>query len=172
MLCAWLLFQGELEQSSDTAANLRRHQRHYEQKHHELMEDINSKRQEFDAMELRLVEETEKAEQVCERMETDRTARDLETELRKKNSVIAEKEKVYVTCDKRDSLCLFAFLLMLTKWLYFLYFRQGSREEITLTYLELKERYANVEKIMKSLRRCRMVSTVPVAYQTDPSSTY
>lgn len=49
------LIKSELEQLTGDAAEQRRFQCYYEQKHEKLMADINRKRQEFDVMESRLV---------------------------------------------------------------------------------------------------------------------
>jgi chromosome segregation ATPase len=114
-----------IERLAQTVSAAKGHQNHYEQKLNELMENIAGCQREVDAMETRATESTRKAEMICERIETQKTVKELESKLNQIERVIAEEEQ-----------------------------RQGSREEIVTTYHELSLRYAETKKSIRSLQLC------------------
>jgi chromosome segregation ATPase len=78
---------------AQTVSAAKGHQNHYEQKLNELMENIAGCQREVDAMETRATESTRKAEMICERIETQKTVKELESKLNQIERVIAEEEQ-------------------------------------------------------------------------------
>ena len=86
-------FQGGIERLAQTVSEAKGHQSHYEKKLNELMEDIAGSQRELDTMETRVRESTGKAEMICERIETQKTVKELENKLNQIERVIAEEEE-------------------------------------------------------------------------------